>query len=88
MFISDFKSIRLALIQLDKMAFYCFPFYPTTTILMFVDSPLAKKGLRLPEINKIKIVVVNYIVHQTKMTTVDSLPTDLVVQLRCHFVVI
>ena len=33
----------------------------------------------LPEVNKIKIVAVNNVVHETKMTTVDSLPTDLVV---------
>ena len=33
----------------------------------------------LPEINKIKIVVVNNVVNETKMTTVDSIPTDLVV---------
>ena len=38
----------------------------------------AKRRL-LPEINKIKIVVVNNVVHNTKMTTVNSLPTDLVV---------
>ena len=33
----------------------------------------------LPEINKIKIIAVNNVVHKTKMTTVDSLPTDFVV---------
>ena len=38
----------------------------------------AKRRL-LPEIHKIKIVAVNNVVHETKMTTVASLPTDLVV---------
>ena len=38
----------------------------------------AKRRL-LPEINKIKVVVINNVVHETKMTTVDSLPTYLVV---------
>ena len=33
----------------------------------------------LPEVNKIKIIDVNNVVHETKLTTVDSIETNLVV---------